>query len=241
MFNELNEINLDTYEPRLKRVFFPEQELIKRPAQLLQKHGFLPKEPGPVDIERFAEEICDFSYSTTLPEDLDGVTRFSLIGLPAVAVADRLAQDCAARPYLHFTIAHECGHVAFHNECFRLAYQEAQKNQQPYLLADSFACRNISHGGYCWYEWQANRAAAAFLMPYMHVIQVFSAMLSRLPGIQYSSIPELMRFLPTMFACELQATFQVSSAMASIEAEQFFKRNKTAIETRLERRGAVPF
>lgn len=214
----------------LKQTYFSEEELVKRPAEILEQFGFLPSEPGPVDIERFVERIADFSYSGNLPEDIDGVTMFTLTDQPKVIIPERLAMNGASVVYLRSTIAHECAHVVFHNDCFKQAYYDGLLGSpiEPGLLAA--ACRtHRAEEGYCWYEWQAKFAGASFLMPYMHVRTLFYRIMETLPVRRTSTLPQLMGYVRVVLADEIRKVFEVGFQMSNIAAEKFMRRNALSI------------
>lgn len=224
-------------ETRLKPTYFPEEELVKRPAEILAQYGYLPSEPGPVDIESFVERIADFSYSDNLPDDIDGVTVFAHTGRPRVIIPNRLAMGEASIVYLRSTIAHECAHVIFHNDCFKQACNECTLGSP---LAGSVACRSPQvDSGYRWYEWQANFAGASFLMPYMHVRTLFKSIIDKWRIPTDPPIFCAMGYLQAMLSSQIQNVFEVGSRMAEIAAEQFLRRNAAYIQNLIHKQYAA--
>lgn len=197
--------------------------------------GYLPNSPEPVDIENFAENLSEFEYSSDMPDSIDGVTQFSLEGRPKIYIADRLAERDASETYLRSTIAHECGHVLFHNPCYVSACKRLINASKEDSIKGILAFRNT--GEYCWYEWQADWAAASFLMPYRHVATVFHEVIDTMGGIKGSHESSVIEILLTNFGIYLHYVFNVSLRMAQITAECFFNRNRIAIRKELANRG----
>jgi hypothetical protein len=145
----------------------------------LMKVNLYPTDPEPVRIERFIEKKFGVSPQyDDLPDDLLGFTRFGSQGVEAIVVSRSLAEEGSktAERRINTTLAHEAGHGLLHVHLFAL------EGETPTLFGDSInqpsskiLCREdilqdttqSKHKGYDgrWWEYQANRAMGALLLP----------------------------------------------------------------------------
>jgi len=159
----------------------------------LRKVSLYPSEPSPIRIDRFIEKRFQIQPSyEDLPEGLLGFTRFSAAGVQEIVVAKAFDED-GSRPAerrLRTTLAHESGHGLLHAHLFALSIRPAS------LFGDGLAsdapkilCREDGVSGigeapnkrapYRWWEYQANLAMGALLLPKTLVDQALSPFLVR--------------------------------------------------------------
>jgi len=143
--------------------------------ELHKSKRYLPKEPGPINIERFLEGYLEVKIEyQDLEEGYLGCTRFTRLGKPdKVIVSNRLLENYkSTERRLRSTLAHEAGHCLFHPPLFirddtqtSLFPEEQSKDPLRILCRDT----DIEAGerGYNgrWWEFQANRAIGGLLLP----------------------------------------------------------------------------
>ncbi len=169
--------------PFLRRVRFETRHVEALCAEALASVGLLPKKPAPVRIERFPEKYFRAKLRfRKIKDDALGSVQFDDEGrVVNVFVSKTLAQDetLEGQRKVRSTIAHECGHGLLHGELFaeRLHFE-----RHPRLLADHGAAANdeflnleVVRPGtaprYEWWEFQANMAMSALLLPRKLVTQ----------------------------------------------------------------------
>jgi len=123
------------------------------------------------DVENFvgeklrADGIEFEPEATGLPHDVLGMTRFNPDGTRLIRIAAELYQartSAISRGRFRFTCAHEAFHAIFHTQLFKgksgrsecLERHIREDHVEPVLTSSDFV------------EWQANRGAAALLMPH---------------------------------------------------------------------------
>jgi hypothetical protein len=116
--------------------------------------GLLPTTPAPVRIERFVEKRFSLTpeYRDDLPRGILGFTEIDASGPLRIVLNPSLTER-----RLRTTIAHEAGHCLLHSVLYRSGAVDA------ILCRDSDVAR-ASYGGR-WWEYQANVAIGALLLP----------------------------------------------------------------------------
>jgi hypothetical protein len=159
--------------PFSERIHFDLDEIDKICAAELAATDLLPADPCPIRIDRFIEKRFNVvPQYLPLPDGLLGFTRFGVIGVVEVVVASAFDEEgtVAARRRLRATLAHEAGHALLHTAML------IPKSQTGSLFADGESgpevmCRDILGGANKekydgrWWEFQANKAIGALLMP----------------------------------------------------------------------------
>ena len=162
--------------PFTERPYFTDEEMETACLDALCAGGFCPATPSPIRIDRFAEKHFRLSLKyEDLPDGVLGFTRFSKKGVEDIVIARALDADNSkpARRRIRSTVAHEAGHGLFH------AYLYAQAATQPEFIDPTepqnpkVLCRDVegevnnTQHGYRgkWWEFQANRAIGALLLP----------------------------------------------------------------------------
>ena len=125
--------------------------------------GRFPPQPEPVRIDRFIEKrfMVSPAYGD-LPDGVLGMAKFTDVGVAELIVAKFLEDEPFERRR-RTTLAHEAGHGLLHAYLFVLDH-----NEEPLFCDNSelkkpkFMCRENCGQ---WWEFQANKAMAALLMP----------------------------------------------------------------------------
>lgn len=161
--------------PFSERPYYEDREIEQICVDALLKVGLLPSSPQAIRIDRFIEK--HFKVVPTyedLPDGVLGLTRFDGSGVREVVVAKTLDDDTGvvAERRIRTTLAHEGGHGLLHAHLF------VQATPSRGLFGDvsepdaaKVLCRDVGIGspssGYSgqWWEYQANKAMAALLLP----------------------------------------------------------------------------
>lgn len=124
------------------------------------------------------KEVDDLDLYADLQEegqDVEGVTDFFPGKKPRVRISRELSEQDWRENRLRTTLAHELGHVKFHNFLWGL---------DPTLAMSTFGFQPTPHAQRCkreailgarsydWMEWQAGYASGAFLMPATELLRI---------------------------------------------------------------------
>jgi len=176
--------------PFAERPFYEAAEIESICTEELQKVQLYPSDPAPIRIDRFIEKR--FSIQPTyedLPKGLLGLTRFGAKGVAGIVVARALDEEgtVPAERRLRSTLAHEGGHGLLHAHLFALGarpdslFGDGLASDAPKIL-----CRDVGISGsdpatkkppYRWWEFQANQAMGALLLPKALVEKAVTPML----------------------------------------------------------------
>jgi hypothetical protein len=168
--------------PHLKRSFIPTKRIESQCIDALCQHNLLPKEPGPVRVDRLLEKKWGIVENyITLPHGVLGAAGFDRRGLRQVAISDEFdgSADITTERRGRATIAHELGHGLLHEELWQEYFEAAA---QPDLFGASATapvegslvqmCRdatinaiNFENSYFQWWEFQANLAMGFLLVP----------------------------------------------------------------------------
>jgi hypothetical protein len=163
--------------PFSEQPFYEPAEIESICTDELQKLGLYPSDPGPIRIDRFIEKRFGAPAYEDLPTGLLGFTRFSTHGVEQIVVAKALDDEGTkpAERRLRTTLAHEGGHGLLHAHLFAFGarpdslFREGLAPDAPKIL-----CRDGGISGvgpakgtppYRWWEFQANQAMGALLLP----------------------------------------------------------------------------
>jgi hypothetical protein len=145
----------------------------------LRAVGLLPSEPAPVRIERFIERRFRIRpIYDDLPAGVLGFTRFGPNGAEEMKIARALAEEgtATAERRITTTLGHEGGHCLLHAYLFalpssaRTLFGDPEAADGPLILCrdevpvDRRAGDRRRYDGR-WWEYQANQAMAALLLP----------------------------------------------------------------------------
>ena len=183
-----------TSGPFAERPFYELKEIERICAEELHGVGLYPARPEPVRVERFIEKR--FHVSPTyeeLPDGVLGYTRFNRDGVEAIVVSCALCEEGtrAAERRINTTLAHEGGgHGLLHTYLFVLGADthslfegNADVGSMRILCRHDAAAgegqrvRRVYRG--CWWEFQANQAMGALLLPRTLVERCLEAVLQR--------------------------------------------------------------
>ena len=179
--------------PFEERPFYEEKEIESIAVAELRKVQLLPARPEPIRIDRFIEKRFDVVEDyEDLPSGILGYTRFGSKGAEAVIVSRSLEEEGtqASQRRIRTTLAHEAGHILLHAHLFAL--NDSRDTARPFasefdLNNRSVLCRNIpgvavggASGGYDgrWWEYQANQAIGALLLPRSLVLDALDPLLA---------------------------------------------------------------
>jgi hypothetical protein len=221
--------------PLAERPFYELAEIEKICTGELKKYGLYPSEPGPIRIDRFIEKR--FAVQPTyddLPKGLLGFTRFGAKGVEEIVVARFLDEEgtTVADRRVRTTLAHEGGHGLLHAHLFAL------ETLPTALFGDGLApgtpkilCRDeASPGGQPsrsktptrWWEFQANQAMGALLLPRALVDTALAAFLEPQGRLRLPGIPELRREDAVRHLAE---TFDLNPVVARIRLDGIHPRS----------------
>jgi Zn-dependent peptidase ImmA (M78 family) len=121
-------------------------------------------------IERDAEDLDLFADLTEEGHDVEGVTDFQPKRKPKVRISQTLSNR-SNEHRLRTTLAHEYGHVKFHDFLWQLEASD-QKLHPQFARQTSPKCnrqRILDAPRTDWMEWQAGYVCGALLMPVTHI------------------------------------------------------------------------
>lgn len=213
-----------------ERPYYEAAEIEDLCAQELRKLALYPSRPEPVRIERFVEKRFGITVEyNDIEEGILGFTRFGPKGVEGIVVAKALADEAGkvAERRINTTLAHEAGHGLLHTHLFVL--QEAAVSmfgadfdvRSPKIMCRDVLTperRLIVYDGR-WWEYQANQAIGALLMPRTLVEQCITSLLT--PSGSFGL--QVLRPEKVTAAVRLLAdTFNVNAAVAKIRIHQLF-------------------
>lgn len=175
--------------PFAEQPFYEPSEIESICIDELQKLHLYPSDPVPIRIDRFIEKCFGIQpVYEDLPSGLLGFTRFGSEGVAEIVVARALDEEgtAVAERRLRTTLAHEGGHGLLHSHLFGFGTRPDS------LIGDGLApdspkilCRNGDVSGiavtknkppYRWWEFQANQAMGALLLPKSLVAKAVASM-----------------------------------------------------------------
>jgi hypothetical protein len=161
--------------PFLQRPYFKPAEIEEMCATALRDAELYPASPAPVRIERFIEKRFRVTPRyETLSEGVLGFTKFGPSGVEAIVIATKLDDATAGKSNerrLRTTMAHEAGHGLMHAHLFCLGTKPktlfGDDDETPEIMCRDVAGEGSAPRGYDgrWWEFQANKAIGALLMP----------------------------------------------------------------------------
>lgn len=215
--------------PFKERPYFKDEEIEAICLDALRGVDLLPGEPGPVRVDRFIEKHFKVTPRyEPLDEGVLGLTVFGKDGVRDVVVSSAIDEvgSVASERLVRSTLAHEAGHGLFHTHLF--AFGESAEplfgdHSDP--AGPKVLCRDVDAGrggrGYngAWWEFQANKAIGALLLP-RHLVEAAVEDFTTASGLL--GFRELDRARRPEAVRLLMATFNVNAPVAEIRLEQFF-------------------
>lgn len=216
-------------EPFGRRLYFENGEIDRICANALKSAGCLPASCSPIEIELFVEKAFDCrAVYDDLPGSVLGAAAFRHDGtLTEITVCRSLSVGGqVAERRVRATWAHEAGHGLLHGSLF------AQSKLRHPLLDDCFdyekrriLCRERDIGGTGpsyhakWWEWQANQAIGALLLP-RELVETSLESLIEERGVFGIPLLPSVRLEPAVR--RLSETFDVNPAVARIRLAGLF-------------------
>lgn len=221
--------------PFLERPYYRASEIERICGDELSGVGLYPAQPEPIRIERFIEKkfgVCP-DYQD-LPRGVLGYTEFGAKGVEAIIVS-RSFEEVGTKPSerrVNTTLAHEGGHGLLHAHLFALAADagtaslfggDADVNGPKILCRDqavSSITQNIKkrYDGR-WWEFQANQAMSALLLPQRLVLSALDAFLIERGMLRTMTFDEERRAEAVYLLAEV---FNVNPVVAEIRLSQMF-------------------
>lgn len=206
------------------RPYYSEGELDRECEQIITRH--LQDRRGEVKfpvttedlnvlIERDAEDLDSYADLSADGPTVEGVTEFRRGRKPSVKISRDLSTDHRRENRLRTTLAHEYGHVRFHNPLFQQVDDTSDLYQKPKAV-ERVVCKRdfmLNPPDSDWLEWQASYISSSLLMPVSHLKRAVGAFLERggLFGPLQSTSPEGLALCK-----EIMSAFQVSEDAARI-------------------------
>ena len=221
--------------PFLRRIRLETAEVEARCADALRTVKLMPATPGPVRIDRFAEKFFKLKLRfMALAEARMGAVQFTDAGKVAgIFICKNLAQDetTVGKRKFRSTVAHECGHGLLHGELF--AEKMAADKLQSVLAPGSGEFHSVGETGflcrgeadldnmpkYEWWEYQANMAMAALLLPWPLVTVAAKPFAAKYAEVR----PALRDAVIEGAATELAEVFDVNPVMIRFRLKNWWK------------------
>lgn len=201
--------------PFSERPYFEIHEIERICSEELEAVGLFPSVPEAVRVERFIEKRFGISPSyDELPEGVLGVTKFGHEGVEAIIVSRTVDEEGtrATQRRVNTTLAHEAGHGLLHAHLFvletnRSLFGEDADPTRILCRGDSIPtvgrpAQRVYDGR--WWEFQANQAMGALLLPRKLVDRSLEPFLMRQGALGRSTLPaarreEAVRLLADVF------------------------------------------
>lgn len=215
--------------PFNERPYYSDDEIEEICVDELRAVQLLPSKPEPIRIDWFIEKRFKVvpSYDD-LGKGILGLTKFGKDGVKEVIVARALdeEQTSVAERRIRSTLAHESGHGLLHAHLFALAPQKPLFGDFSEPGTPKVLCREedgLSARAYSgkWWEYQANRAIGALLIPRQLAEIVLKKFMSPegslgLKSFNYDRYDEAFEGLVNVF--------DVNPAVAKIRINQLYRK-----------------
>jgi len=222
--------------PFSEQPYFTPGEFEQICSDELQKADLYPDKPEPIRIERFIEKRFNVSPRyEDMPDGVLGFTRFCSSGVESIIVSRFLSEDQTpvSRRRMNTTLAHEAGHGLLHAHLFALAESKDVVplfSEEHDVEAQRILCRDAIIPGenqgsaakrYSgrWWEFQANKAMGALLLPRDLVIKCLDPMLVARGSFGERWIPQGQR---SGAVKKLVDTFDVNPVVGRLRMEEIF-------------------
>ena len=162
--------------PFAERPFYTNEEIERICTDELRATNLFPSTPSPIRIDRFVEKrFAVVPEYQELGDGVLGLTKFGPKGVQGIVVARILDEEgtTTAERRIRTTLAHEAGHGLLHAHLFAVATKEHSlfgdfsDPKLPKVLCRDLPTSPVQRSGYDgrWWEFQANRAIGALLLP----------------------------------------------------------------------------
>jgi hypothetical protein len=231
-----------TSGPFSERPYFEATEVEKICNDELQKVGLLPKSPEPIRIDRFIEKKFKISFSyDDMPDNVLGCTMFGVKGVEGIAVSRLLGEEGSkySERRVNTTLAHESGHGLLHAHLFALDLQtKSLFGNSKDVTGSKILCRSGGIEGLDerkanqysgqWWEYQANLAIGALLMPRRLVEIVLEPLLKEAGSLGCRVLEKANRQAGVDL---LVNTFDVNPIVAKIREDSLFPEVQNSLLT----------
>jgi hypothetical protein len=227
--------NLHTKKgPFRERPYYSNQEIERICEDALRETNLYPPEPRAVRIERFVEKRFHITPSyEDLGHGILGLTKFGSHGVQAIIIARFLDDErsVVAERRIRTTLAHEAGHGLLHAHLFGLGCQEqslfgdfSDPHSPKVLCRDipTASTKGLSSYDGSWWEFQANRAIGALLLPRDLMMTAVDPFLSD-PGLLGVRTLDSDRFDDAV--ASMSDLFEVNPAVARIRLKEAHPQN----------------
>lgn len=211
--------------PFAERMFLPIPRIERLCEEALRSVGLYPDIPSAVRIERFIEKKFGLSPEyDELPVGVLGYTAFGPSG-PMGVVVDRGLADAdstVAHRRISTTLAHEAGHCLFHPHFFAESHRSGTLfDADDQAAVPKILCRDEPSPSYDgkWWEYQANAAIGALLLPRDLVLTAAQPFLEPRGLLGLPSLPKAMRRSAEIV---ISRTFDVNPIVARIRLGDLF-------------------
>lgn len=160
--------------PFRERPYFTDAEIETICTDALMSVNLYPQSPEPIRIERFIERRFNVTPKyESLDDGVLGLTVFGRDGVKDVIVSSKIDEEnsVVGERRIRSTLAHEGGHGLFHTHLFALTssnplFGDHTDPHKPKVLCrdENDSSLGKSYKGQ-WWEFQANKAIGALLMP----------------------------------------------------------------------------
>jgi hypothetical protein len=211
--------------PFAERMFLPIPRIERLCEEALRSVGLYPDNPSAVRIERFIEKKFGLTPEyDELPAGVLGYTAFGPSG-PTGMVVDRGLADAdstVAQRRISTTLAHEAGHCLFHAHFFAESHRSGILfDADDQTTVPKILCRDEPLPSYDgkWWEYQANAAIGALLLPRDLVLTAAQPFLEPRGLLGLPSLPNAMRRSAEVV---ISGTFDVNPIVARIRLGDMF-------------------
>lgn len=216
--------------PFLRRRWLEEHEFDDIAKEALKRHGLLPKEPSPVEIELFVDMEFGFSYEFhDLGEDCLGLIYIGERGPERLLIHENLdaPDDPVTNRRCRSTLAHECGHGLLHADLFIELWEHKKRTNSFEDSRRLITWRergeniegNLSKSSPDWWEYQADRMISALLLPLNPLREALRAW-----GHDPLQMKSNLAWQDHDLHAQVRDTFDVSLAVARIRLERLYGR-----------------
>jgi hypothetical protein len=225
-----------------ERPYYADDEIELICSDELRAVGLLPVSPEPIRIERFIEKRFGISpqYDDLgLGHGVLGFTKFGPKGVQAIVVSRTLSEEGTrvSERRLNTTLAHEGGHGLLHAHLFVLGQpapslfeQDDSRSDPMRILCREDTVFDMHRSGQKrytgrWWEFQANRAIGALLLPKQLVGQCLEEVLVVRGTFEGSVLPQERREHAIRL---LSDVFDVNPVVARIRVEALYPASQAA-------------
>lgn len=214
-----------TRGPAKQRPYYSIDEIENICLSELRNVGLLPDGPEPIRIDRFVEKRFNVPLVyEDIGSDILGYSKFGPKGVEAIVVSSALDAEGtqASERRLRTTLAHEAGHCLLHAHLFAIGPTPTNLFGEAPEVGPKILCREVSgvadnnqqrrYDGN-WWEFQANKAIGALLLPRSLVYRAVEPFLEAQGMLGIPALTDTRRIAAER---ELVSVFDVNPVVARI-------------------------